>query len=256
MQVNVLGCAGGLACSLETTSFLLDETVLLDGGTGVAALSSDAFNRISSVLLTHAHLDHIAGLALRIADLNETRQSPLTIYAPEPVIRALKSHIFNWVIWPDFTQIPTSDAPVLQLNAIAVGEPFTLLDRYEVVPIELNHTVDSFAYRIAQGDRSFCFCGDTADSKRLTDWLSHRPVDDLFIELSYANADAELGSIAKHLIPDTLSNLLNRIASPTNVHIMHLKPGAEAQIKSEMRSVIRKSDHKIDYCDDLSDICI
>ena len=256
MKVRSLGCSGGLAQSLDTTSFLLDETVLLDGGTGVANLSTEAFSKVSSMLLTHAHLDHIAGLALAIANVADTRESPLVIYAPEPVINALRSHIFNWVIWPDFTKIPTPESPVLELNTIKVGEPFALLGHYEVVAIELNHTVESFAYRISKEDQSFCFCGDTADSESLTDRLSRNPVDDLFIELSYGNAEAELGLIAKHLTPHTLERVIKRIVSPTKVHVMHLKPGEEAKIKREMQAVIKNSIHTIDYCDERGEFII
>ena len=41
MKVRVLGCSGAIAKDCRTTSFLLDENVLIDAGTGVGDLTLD-----------------------------------------------------------------------------------------------------------------------------------------------------------------------------------------------------------------------
>lgn len=46
MKIQVLGCSGSIARDCRTTSFLLDEDVLIDAGTGVGDLSLDALERI------------------------------------------------------------------------------------------------------------------------------------------------------------------------------------------------------------------
>ena len=59
MKVRVLGCSGAIAKNCRTTSFLLDDNLLVDAGTGVGDLTLDEMRAIDDVLLTHSHLDHI-----------------------------------------------------------------------------------------------------------------------------------------------------------------------------------------------------
>ena len=40
MKVRVLGCSGAIAKDCRTTSFLIDEDVLVDAGTGVGDLDA------------------------------------------------------------------------------------------------------------------------------------------------------------------------------------------------------------------------
>ncbi|KAI5301701.1 3',5'-cyclic-nucleotide phosphodiesterase pde1, partial [Ascosphaera pollenicola] len=70
-----------------------------------AAESNGAFifrRLIQSVLVTHAHLDHCSALALN-SPLIETETAPKTISALPSVIAALKSYIFNGIIWPNLS---------------------------------------------------------------------------------------------------------------------------------------------------------
>ena len=66
MRVRVLGCSGAISQGCRTTSFLLDDDVLIDAGTGVGDLSLDEMARVDHVLLTHSHLDHVASLPLML----------------------------------------------------------------------------------------------------------------------------------------------------------------------------------------------
>lgn len=149
MNVQNLGCSGGLAEGLFTTSFLLDEHTLLDGGTGVGRLSLAQMNQIETVLLTHAHLDHVAGVAMMLASLAEHRDKPLILAAPSEVLEAVKTHLLNWVVWPDFSKIPNEDSPILEYLELAPLQTVEL-NGYQVTPIPLSHTVPSYAYRISK----------------------------------------------------------------------------------------------------------
>ena len=64
MKVRVLGCSGAIAKDCRTTSFLIDDDVLVDAGTGVGDLTLHEMRQINHVILTHSHLDHIAALPL------------------------------------------------------------------------------------------------------------------------------------------------------------------------------------------------
>jgi len=123
MKLKVLGCSGGIGgAQPRTTSFLLDDDILIDCGTGVGDLTLDELARIDHVFLTHAHLDHIAALPLMIDSVGELRQAPVQVHATPETIRILHSHIFNWLVWPDFSAIPDHHQPFMRFHPIHVGE--------------------------------------------------------------------------------------------------------------------------------------
>ena len=119
MKIRILGCSGGIGGQrLRTTSMLVDDDVLIDCGTGVGDLSLDELLRIDHVFLTHSHLDHIAGLPLLIDTVGDRRNQPLTVHATEATLEILRTHIFNWAIWPDFSEIPDAGHPHMRYDGI------------------------------------------------------------------------------------------------------------------------------------------
>ena len=81
MQVQVLGCSGGIGDGRHTTSFLIDDDILLDAGSGVSRLSRAALARIDHVFITHSHLDHILSLPLLLDSVAAT----LPLVEPSPM---------------------------------------------------------------------------------------------------------------------------------------------------------------------------
>ena len=57
---------------------------------------------ISTYLITHPHLDHIAGFAINTASFQHTSR-PKRVAALPSTIDAIKNHIFNDVIWPNMS---------------------------------------------------------------------------------------------------------------------------------------------------------
>lgn len=127
MKVRVLGCSGAIAKDCRTTSFLIDADVLVDAGTGVGDLSLQEMRGINHVLLTHSHLDHVAALPLMVDAIAAHRKSPIRIHALQATIDALKLHIFNNVIWPDFSKIPTREAPFISFHPLAIFTSYLVI---------------------------------------------------------------------------------------------------------------------------------
>ncbi|MDH5445253.1 MAG: MBL fold metallo-hydrolase, partial [Gammaproteobacteria bacterium] len=107
MELRVLGCSGGIGEQLRTTSLLLNGEILIDAGTGLGDLSLQEMASIGHVFLTHSHLDHLAGLPLLIDSIFDQIKSPLVIHAQPVTLKAVQDHIFNNVIWPDFSVLPS-----------------------------------------------------------------------------------------------------------------------------------------------------
>src|SRR3990167_1433770 len=104
MKVRVLGCSGAIAKDCRTTSFLIDDSILIDAGTGVGDLTLEQMRRIDHVFLTHSHLDHIAALPLMLDAVSSLRNTPVPVPALPETIVAMQVHVFNNVIWPDFSR--------------------------------------------------------------------------------------------------------------------------------------------------------
>ena len=129
MRIRVLGCSGAIAKDCRTTSFLIDDDTLIDAGTGVGDLSLEEMRRIERVFLTHSHLDHVAALPLMVDAVGAGRNHPLQINALPGTIQALQAHIFNDVIWPDFSRIPSESAPFIRFQEIAIGQTLLAGDK-------------------------------------------------------------------------------------------------------------------------------
>jgi glyoxylase-like metal-dependent hydrolase (beta-lactamase superfamily II) len=147
MKVRVLGCSGAIAKDCRTTSFLLDHDLLVDAGTGVGDLTLDEMAGVDHVLLTHSHLDHVAALPLMVDAIAARRTvPPIQIHALQGTIDALKAHIFNNTIWPDFSRIPTPAAPFISFHPLEVGQTLLLAGKH-VEALPAVHTVPAGATR-------------------------------------------------------------------------------------------------------------
>ena len=122
MKLRVLGCSGGIGADLSTTSLLVDDDVLIDGGTGVTELSLEEMAKIRHIFVTHSHLDHIAGIPMLIDSVFEQITEPVVLHARQETIQVLKDHIFNWHVWPDFSQLPSAENPVLRFQVMSPGQ--------------------------------------------------------------------------------------------------------------------------------------
>ena len=129
MDIRVLGCSGGIGASLRTTSFLLDDDILLDAGSGVGELTLEEMSRIRHIFLTHAHLDHVLAIPLLADSIFEYIRAPIAIHALPETLDVLRQHIFNNAIWPDFTRLPHPERPILRLEPLQPGAPFILNQR-------------------------------------------------------------------------------------------------------------------------------
>jgi len=238
MRMRALGCSGGIGGRhLRTTSFLVDHDILIDCGTGVADLALEQLCLIEHVFLTHAHLDHIVALPLLIDSVGPLRKRPVVVHALAETIEALRRHLFNWVIWPDFTVIPDADHPWLRFEPLALHVP-VVLDGRRFVPLPTNHTVPAAAFHISSGHASLVFTGDTGPCPEL--WQAINAIPDLkvlIIETAFPDRDEELAIRSLHLSPKMLRKALQHLTSRPEIYITHFKPGA---VELTMREVERE----------------
>ncbi len=243
MKVRVLGCSGGICQSVATTSFLVDDDILIDAGTGVGDLTLAEMAAIRTVFITHSHLDHIAAIAL-LADtlFDSLTGNPLVVYAQEKTLRTLKEHIFNWSIWPDFTVLPHSTNAVLKLVPMAPGSVMEIAGR-RIEMISVNHAIPGVGYRVESQGKSFAFSGDTTSNENFWAALNrHESLDLLFIESAFANEELELAKVAFHYCPSLLAQDIPKLTHRPKICISHLKPGHEGLIMAQCREALPDRD--------------
>lgn len=234
-KLKVLGCSGGIGGKLQrTTSLLLDHDILIDAGTGVGDLAVTELAMIDHVFITHTHLDHIACLPLMIDTVGDRRNKPLIVHATQAVLTILRNHIFNWAIWPDFSEIPTADAPFLRFETIEVGKP-TVIGGRRITALPVEHTVPAVAYCIDSGTNALVFSGDTGVCNNF--WRAVNQIDNLrylIVECAFSNREERLARLSKHYCPNLLAKELQKLQRPCDILITHLKPG---QIELTMEEI-------------------
>lgn len=240
MKIQVLGCSGAIAQNARTTSFLVDDHILVDAGTGVGDLPLEALARVDHVLLTHSHLDHIAALPLMLDSVGGSRQKPVEVHALPQTIAALRTHIFNDVIWPDFSVIPSPEHPFVRLRTLAVGDVFELSGhRVEVLPAE--HSVPAVGYAIDTPRGQWVFTGDTECNPAFWERLQEMQVAMLVIETAFSEREAMLAKLSRHLCPSTLATELAHLPPGTAtgfpIGITHTKPAETAAIQNDVRAL-------------------
>lgn len=239
MKLKVLGCSGGIGGNLRTTSFLLDHDVLIDAGTGVGELSLTELRLIDHVFVTHSHLDHIACIPMMVDSVWGMREGPITIYGIAETLEILRQHIFNWKIWPDFTEIPNVQQPSVRYQVIELGTAVELNGRM-ITAIPANHVVPAVGYHLNSGLASAVFTGDTTINDAL--WEVVNKIENLrylFIESAFSNREKELAVVSKHLCPSLLAAELNKLKCNAEVFITHLKPGEMDLTMHEIEESVR-----------------
>ncbi len=207
--------------------------MLIDAGTGLGDLPLNHMTGIRHIFLTHSHMDHIVGLPLLADSMFGVHDEPIMVYAQEATIEAIKKHVFNWVIWPDFSELPTPESPSINFKVMKPGEKVVIRSR-EIEMIEVNHTVPGVAYCVSTRRANVAFSGDTTTNDNLWDVLNgYETIDLLFVESAFSNSDIEISKLSKHYCPKLLGEDIQKLRHRPDVWLTHFKPGDEELIYDE-----------------------
>jgi cAMP phosphodiesterase len=212
----------------------VDHDILIDAGTGVGDLTLAELAQIDHVFITHSHLDHIACIPFMVDTVGDMRSRPLTLHATRATLEIIKAHVFNWAVWPDFSEIPSADKPFMCYEALQVGQSIEFgARRIRVLPA--NHTVPAVGYALDSGDSTLVFTGDTTVSDEL--WRAVNKIRNLrylIVETAFSNRERQLAIASKHLCPSMLAEELQKLQHKPEIFITHMKPG---QIELTMQEI-------------------
>ena len=270
-KVIPLGVYGGMDES-NLSSYMLgvkgsDQYVCLDAGTLHAGIVKATANKVFSTsenvlknntrgyLVSHPHLDHLAGLIINSPD-----DSSKNIYGLPFCLDIIQDKYFSWKSWANFAD--KGEAPQLKKYHYVYLNPDSVIaltnTTMRLRTFELSHSspYKSTAFLISSGGAYVLYLGDTgADeiehSGRLKElWLAITPLikanqlRGIFIETSFPNEQAS-SKLFGHLTPALLMTEMQQLASMTGVNnlqkvaivITHIKPTGnnESIIKAQLK---------------------
>ena len=246
-----------------------NQYVCLDAGTlnaGIQkAINNNIFkgeaeqilrDNIKGYLISHGHLDHLAGLILNSPD-----DSPKPIYAMPYVINVFKKHYFSWESWANFGN--EGDKPALKKYhyvTLKKGKEIPLENTQMLVtsfPLSHGKPYESTAFLVRSKESYLLYLGDTGadrieqsqklDSlwKTVAPLIKNHQLKAIMIEVSFPNSQSEK-QLFGHLTPNLWMEEIQHLSEYTgadalknlNIVITHLKPSGNhiEEIKREVKA--------------------
>lgn len=236
MILRVLGCAGAEFPNFNPPGFLIDDTLLLDAGSIGAVLTEEEQLAIRHIFVTHCHLDHIRGIPFFADNLvTGGRRGNVEVLSAREVLATLRTHVMNDLVWPDFSRIPSPEAPILSYRELESGEEFRA-DGYSVTACSVNHSVPAQGYIVRKGDRALLYTGDTGPTEAI--WRQADQLSALIVEVSFPNEMERMALLTGHLTARLLLAELGKIRTlPPRILITHPKPQFYRTIADELAAL-------------------
>ncbi len=270
MRLTFLGTGAAMPTGDRHQTGLLfeggDEPLLIDCGSGVLhrlARTDVGYEGVSTVLLTHHHLDHVADLLPLLKARWLAGEETLTVAGPEgtpELVRDLLS-VHDYL-----------DGRVdLTLREVGTGEPFEIAG-YRVRAHETRHSMPCQAYRVHVADHDDLADdaperdGD-ADVERLPPTVTYSGDSEAVPELvAFADGSAlfvhdcsfpDGVEVSNHPTPSKLGAALEEAdAEVGRVYLTHLYPHADGQEEAMVESVRERFDGDVRVASDLRTVSV
>jgi cAMP phosphodiesterase len=243
MKVKILGCSGSEAIGHNPPGFLVNDVMMLDAGTITSALSIEAQSRITDILISHTHLDHIKSLLFLADNIIGRIKKPVNVRAIPKVIDAIKTHLMNDLIWPDFTKIPNAKTPVLTYMPMPIGRPVSVAG-LKVKAVPMNHPVPAVGFLVSDGKTSFMYSADTGPNEVLwKEAAKAKNLNAIIVDTSFPNSLDMIAGFSGHFTPGQLHQDLTkaRVGQDVPIYIYHIKPVHKKKVLSELKALGRKN---------------
>jgi ribonuclease BN (tRNA processing enzyme) len=190
MKVVLLGTAGYHPNNRRHTSCLMlpELGVVFDAGTSFFRVTRRLQTRRIDICLSHAHLDHVAGLTYLLGVLYQRPLDHVRVHGEPGKLEAIACHIFAEPIFPvppPFEMIPLDDV----IETAGGGQ---------ITHFPVKHPGGAVGYRLEARGRSMAYVTDTTASLD-SPYIEHiRGVDLLIHECNFPDGREEHAALTGH----------------------------------------------------------
>ena len=212
----------------------INDLVAVDAGSLAMAANDRLRESLRDIVLTHAHLDHIAGLPLFVDDLFATLEEPIRVHALPEVIAVLERDVFNWSVFPRFSELSIGQSPAVLYHSVSFDEVFQIRDlTFKMLPAD--HKVPSAGISVSDGESSVVVSGDTASLTGLSDHVStNSQLKAVLVECAFPNELSEIAKNSHHMTPAILEKEVRALGVKCPVFVINIKPNYRARVVAEL----------------------
>jgi len=221
-------------------SFLIDDVLAVEAGSLTSELTFSEQKRISAILLSHGHYDHIRAIP-SLAFNNSDRT--IKVLAISETLEVLSSSLLNGVVYPNFADSGSyPKRPVLELCPLKFLQLIEV-EGYRIMPVPVGHAMPAAGFEIASKDECRLFyTGDTGPDLSAA-WERIHP-NHLIAEMTFPNRLAQMAKDTGHLCPQTLAG---ELAEFKRIHgylpdctLVHVTPQFEEEIRGEVEKTVKE----------------
>jgi len=251
VQVKIIGGHGGVTKNYNATSYLIDDSLLIDAGSVASGLDIEDQIKIDHILISHSHLDHTKDLAFISDNCFGLKGKPFEVHCHKSVHTAIKDHLFNDTIWPDFSKLPTEKNPTMHFNELE-KEKIVDLGGYKVQPVHVHHPGDAYGFIIEKDDVAILFTQDTSATERIWEIGKQygKKLKGIFTEVSFPNFLQGVADASDHHTPSTMKDEISKMPEDIPIYLGHLKPNYQEQLIQEINDLKEERLHVM-FADDV-----
>ncbi len=237
MEIEVLGCFGGESPEHRLTSLLINGRIVLDAGCLCSALPIERQVEIQTIVLSHSHADHTNSLPFFIDNVFGRNDRALDVYGSEPTVFAVRKHVFNSAVWPDFSRLPNHLIPSIRFAEFE-DEQVVELDGIRMLPIPVNHVVPTHGFLVEDDVSAVLWSSDTGPTDRLWEVANRTPnLRAVCVDVSFDSSLQDIADASGHLTPQGLAAELEKLEQDVPVLVHHLKPACIEAIRRELQEL-------------------
>jgi len=170
-----------------------------------------------------------------VDDLFASLERPICVHGTREMIDILERHVFNWEVYPKFSELTNDYGKVLEYREFQPGEELSI-EGLTVRSVPVHHDVNACGYIISDRKTTIAVTGDTAETDAF--WAECNALEELsalFVECAFPDDLDDLAHVSCHLTPSKLATELTKLSHPEcPVYIINLKPMYRDKIISEL----------------------
>jgi cAMP phosphodiesterase len=228
---------GSSKLPINLTTLIVNDALAIDAGCLGYWKTPAQQARITDILITHSHLDHIGSLPMFASNVAGLLENPVRLHLSADSLDVIRTHLFNDRTWVNFDVILQREPRVFALEHLSAGESRRMAG-LDVRTVAMTHPVPTLGVVLRDKRGSVAFSADTGPTEEFWEVCRHtQDLRGIFVECSLPNAMEELAIEWGHLTPNLLDRELSKIGRPVRVIVVHLKASKHEQIVEELKHV-------------------